>query len=300
MYATTILRTCNAWNLQHVNSGTVLSSINNAYELTVIGLKFTLQEVTKPSVQQNRFNRQSPPSQRRPNSQGPYPQEKFHRPLPHKQPLASAAPVHSPPPNPIQLGGSNHHNLLANAHRQPTAADRRLTDQGLLAAANLPTDSPRGQVTVAPSQTLQDLTPSRKKQPMYENVHVPRSESPASDDPLAVTIIRANYNFPTQGSSSQQANQPSVEQLKRQFQPQPHPPGRPTVVNGHPAERKDHFDGATLPNSAAKMTSTPGSGSRVSAVARQQPAHVYQPQPNPSASPRLQRPLKPSDMSELR
>ena len=253
----------------------------------------------KPTVQQNRFNQQSPPSQRRPKPQGQYPQEKFHRPSPQKQPLAAAAPVHSPPLNPVlgQLGGSSHHDLLASAHRQPITADRQLTEQGLLAAANLPTDSSRGQVTVAPSQTPQGLTPPRKKQPMYENIS--RSESPASDRSVAATVIRANFNFPTQGGSSQQANQPSVEQLKRQFQPQPHPPCWPTVINGHSAERKDHLDGATLPNAAAKMMGTPGSGSRGSAVVRQQPV-LYQPQPNPSASPRLQRPLKPPDMSELR
>jgi hypothetical protein len=157
--------------------------------------------------------------------------------------------------------------------------------------------SPQKQPIAAASQTLQqDLTPSpRSKQPMYQNVGPYFSESPIPDRSADVTVVRLN--------SSQQANLPTVGQVKRQFQPESPPfisSRQPTVINGH-TKGKDYFDGAKLSNVAAKMdTAGSGSGSGTSSVAnRQKQPPPFQAQPHPSASPRLQRPpLKPSDMSE--
>ena len=248
----------------------------------------------KPSVQQNIFNQPSQPSQ----PQGHYSQQKFHHPSPQKQPAAAAVAMLSPHSNQVQLGGANHRDLHASAHRQP-AVDHQITGQGLF-AANLPTGSPRNQPTFAPSLTPQDLTPPRNKQPMYENI--PYSQSPAPDysnRPAAVTVIRSTFDSPTQSGFSRQANQPSVLQLKEQFQQaEEPPPSQPTVVNGYSAKTKDYFDGSVVSNMTAK-TSVPGSGSGVSSVARQQPVFQSGGQPSSSASPRLQRPLKPSDMSEF-
>jgi hypothetical protein len=160
--------------------------------------------------------------------------------------------------------------------------------------------SPQKQPIAAASQTLQqDLTPPpRSKQPMYQNVPY-FSESPVPDRSADVTVVRSN--FPPQSGFSQQANPPSVGQLKRQFQADPPPSSasQSTVVNGH-SKGKDYFDGTKVSNVAVKMgTSGSGSGSGTSSVASRQQPPPFQAQPHPSASPRLQRPpLKSSDMSE--
>ena len=219
----------------------------------------------------------------------------------------AAATVHSPSPHPNQprSGGANFQDIRASARGQPLAADHQMRDQGGIlnfAASPPPTASSRSQLTFAPSQAphAQDLTPPRNKQPMYQNV--PNSKSAASDysnqKASAVTVVSP---FSVQSDFSQQANQPSVENLRRQFQAEPPPSShRPTVFNGHSAERKDYFDGTTVSNGAVK-TSVSGSGSGLGmpAVGSQQQPPVFQSQPAFSASPRLQRPLKPSDMREF-
>ena len=224
----------------------------------------------KPNIQQNIAKQQSPLSQ----PQGQYAQQQLHRPSPQKQPTAVA--MHTSHPN---QGGMDRHNFPAKADYVTTTSSVPRRDQPTSQMSRPTTDPHAGPV-----------------QPMYHNIPFSNSPSYPNSQVRLPSSMRVNYDYPSQSEFSQQPNQPSVAQLKKQFQPQPPPPSQPAAMNRHSVNTKDYYDGPVASNTAAKM-SVSGSGLGASSIARQQPQS--QSQLSSSASPRLQRSLKPSDMSEL-
>ena len=204
--------------------------------------------------------------------------------------------MHSPHPhqlNQVQQGGADRENLDSKA--TPRQLGHQMTDKSLFTSSSQSTGPPRNQPTfVSPQSPPQDSTFLGRKQPMYQNV-------PLAEPPDYYNKARA-YNSPVQAGFSQQSNQSSVVQPKKQLKPEPPSTairinmqdlGTSSTVDGNSVKTKDYYDG---PNTTVQ-TSTQGSG-QASSIARQP---TLQSQLS-SASPRLQRlhsSQQPSDMSKI-